>query len=388
MNTPMHSAVLVVAGSMLAAIAGAAHAQVPQRDFKNAADKQAAFVAQATAQALDQDIAILQRLDVPFPKSVSFVDTPAGDVMKAIRSSVKATIEFDSRALGDSGGWEATRLSCEPATVRQALEAVVRAISPEYEQYAIDVAAGLIVVTDEAGQRTLKTTAQYPLETTIARLGAKDGDGLVERTRNELEDFLMLTRHDAWVENGGDIARVTWTGPVATVEATPAMHHDIRRRLARLADALPSQNLVWAVTVAEIPAGADATAVDAAVAAREGLDKLAAQGGAKIVSAPRLLAPSNESAEIKIGSDASELTVRIEPAGTRTGRVFVVRVSERNGASTREFSIRAVPGVRAATLVGGAGGMLLIDVLGTPDSTTPTVPAAAPAAVPAGVPAK
>ena len=101
------------------------------------------------ATALNQDIALLQRLDTPFPKPASFSDATAGDVMKAIRACAKSSIEFDSRAVGESGGWEAIRLSCEPATIRQALDAVIRAISPEYESYAVDVAAGVIVVTDE-----------------------------------------------------------------------------------------------------------------------------------------------------------------------------------------------------------------------------------------------
>ena len=342
-------------------------AQVPVKDVRDvAAQKQAAALAQATVSALNHDIGLLQRLDIPFPKPVTFTDAPAGEVMKAIRAAAKSSIEFDSRAVGESGGWEAIGVSCEPATVRQALDAVVRAISPAYQQYLVDVAAGIIVITDEAGQKTLKAQAQYPLDATVARMGGRDGDEpALERTRAELEAFMMLTRPDAWIENGGDVGRISWTGSVATVDATPGMHHDIRRRLAQLEEALPGQNLQWAISVAECAEKADAASIDAAVGTRDALDKLVKDGGARIVSAPRLLAPATEAAEIKIGGDGGEFTARIEPAGSRSGRSFVLRVRQATaGGQASEFSMRVVPGVRSAAVFDAGGKRLIVDVLG------------------------
>ena len=341
-------------------------AQVPAKDPRAAAaDKQAAFVAQVAATALNQDIALLQRLDTPFPKSVSFTDATAGDVMKAIRAVAKSSIEFDSRAVGESGGWEAIRLSCEPATIRQALDAVIRAISPEYESYAVDVAAGVIVVTDEKGQRTLRTSAPYVLETTFARLGVPEGDQVAfERTRRELEDFFMMTRHAGWEANGGDLARIAWTGNVATIDATPAMHHDIRKRLAQLEESLPSTTIEWSFAIAELSAKADAASVDAAIGAREALDKLAKDGGATILAAPKILANANDPSEISIGSDADAIAIKVEPTPARTGRVFVVRVKITRGGAATEFSLRAIPGVRTAAVVDVAGTKLLVEGLG------------------------
>ena len=228
-----------------------------------AATKQAAYLAQTASAALNHDLGLLQRLDTPFPSATSFRETTAGELMKIIRATTKSAIELDTRVVGDSGGWELKTVSCEPTTVRQALDALVRAISPEYERFVVDVAAGMLVITDAAGQRTLKCQAQYPLAQMLPRLGAQDGaqDGghdemgsTIELARTELENFIMLTQHEDWNAMGGDLARIDWTGSVATVEATPAMHFDIRKRLAQLEESLPSLNLQWAVRVVEFTA--------------------------------------------------------------------------------------------------------------------------------------
>lgn len=349
-----------------AALASHALAQVQAKDPRAAAaEKQAAFVAQVAASALNQDIALLQRLEVPFPKPMKFIDTPAGDVMKEIRAAAKSTIEFDSRAVGESGGWEAIRVTCEPATVRQALDAVVRAISPEYEPYVVDVAAGIIVITDEKGQRTLKVSAPYALDATFQRMGVRDGDEMAfETARGELTDFFMVTRHSVWEDFGGEIGSIVWAGSVATVGATPGMHADIRRRLALLDESLPGQTLTWSFSVAELAAGADLAAIDAALASQDALDKLAKDGGATITAAPKLLAAAAEPAEITIGDDASKLSIKVEPTPSRSGRVFIVRVRVTRAGAASEFSMRAIPGVRAAAVVEVAGRKVLVAGLG------------------------
>ena len=47
--------------------------------------KREAFLADVAAQALASDLALLERLDGRFGKTVSFRDAPAGDVLKAIK---------------------------------------------------------------------------------------------------------------------------------------------------------------------------------------------------------------------------------------------------------------------------------------------------------------
>lgn len=323
----------------------------------------------AVATTLDRDIALLERIDAPLAKPLNFSDAPAGEVLDALRKVAKLPLEIDSRTVGDSGGWEVASVTCEANTVRQGLEAVVRAISPEYTQYAVDVAAGIIVITDEAGQKTLRATAEYPLSATLRRMGARDQEpATVELSRSQLEQFVMLTRPDAWVENGGSAGRIVWTGEVATIEATPGMHHDIRRRLAQLGEALPSENIQWTISVAEIADTADEPSVHAAIASRDGLEKLISSKAATMVSNPVVLARAGEPAEMKVGSDSGALEIRIEPTGSRSGRSFIVRVSRTVGGETREFMLRAVPGVRASAVLGG-GKRLLVDVLGVGEST-------------------
>lgn len=360
----MHIGTLITVAA--AALTGPALAQVQAKDPRAAAaEKQAAFVAQVSATALNQDIALLQRLEIPFPKPQKFADVPAGDVMKEIRAAAKSTIEFDSRAVGESGGWEAIRVTCEPATVRQALDAVVRAISPEYAPYVIDVAAGIIVITDEKGLRTLKVSAPYALGATFQRMGVREGDEIAfETARGELTDFFMVTRNSIWEDLGGEIGRVVWTGDVATVEATPGMHHDIRKRLALLEESLPSATLSWTFSVAELDPKADPASCDAALASQDALEKLAKDGGATISAAPKLVAQATEPAEIEIGSDTSKLSIKVEPTPSRTGRVFVVRVRVSRDGATSELALRAVPGVRTAALIDVGGRKVLVAGLG------------------------
>ena len=95
---------------------------------KQVADKQAAFIAQTVSAALQQDLALLMRLVAPFPKPTSFQATPAGEVVKAIRAASKVHIEIDTRAFGEDSSWESKPVTCEPASMRQALDAVIRAV--------------------------------------------------------------------------------------------------------------------------------------------------------------------------------------------------------------------------------------------------------------------
>ena len=117
-------ALLVTCSLAIAAVPQAAKpaqdvgAKAPARDPAEA--KRAAFLADVEASALANDLALLRRLDGRFSKPVAFSEAPAGDVLKAIKEAVKASIEVDPRAVGESGGWALKPVSCEGASIRAA----------------------------------------------------------------------------------------------------------------------------------------------------------------------------------------------------------------------------------------------------------------------------
>lgn len=371
-------ALLVTCSLAIAAVPQAAKpaqdvgAKAPARDPAEA--KRAAFLADVEASALANDLALLRRLDGRFSKPVAFSEAPAGDVLKAIKEAVKASIEVDPRAVGESGGWALKPVSCEGASIRAALDAVVRAISPEYEQYVLDVAAGVLVITDLDGQRKLRAQAEYPLGPLLQRLSSAttaETGALATvspaAVQSELVDYLSLGNRDLWNVAGGETVDVSWTGPVATIIAPPSIHHEIRRRLARLDEALPAAMLQWTVRVLEIGANVDGGALDAAIGATEALDKLVQDGSARVVSAPRLLASAGEPAEMRVDGDGMSIEVRIEPVSGKEGRVFVVRLTERRGNGpdpVRTIALRALPDIRSAGVVELDGKRLLLEATG------------------------
>jgi hypothetical protein len=155
--------------------------------------------------------------------------------------------------------------------------------------------------------------------------------------------------------------------PVATIIAPPSIHHEIRRRLARLDEALPAAMLQWTVRVLEIGANVDGGALDAAIGATEALDKLVQDGSARVVSAPRLLASAGEPAEMRVDGDGMSIEVRIEPVSGKEGRVFVVRLTERRGNGpdpVRTIALRALPDIRSAGVVEVDGKRLLLEATG------------------------
>ncbi len=343
---------------------------------------------------LASDIAILARLDKPFAEPASFRDATAGDIVAAVRKETELPIEVDRRALGDAGGWEFIRVTCDPLTPRAALDAVLRSISPDYEQYALDVASGIVVMTDASGQTKLRATMRYPYSGLLGRLASvrmpSDGnDQAAEEDAKEdanegandargdspvalLTRYLELINPDAWKVNGGDLASVEFIGTIASITATPAMHHSIRHAIEDLVRELPSVNLMWSVRVLALESDASDAAVREAIASAAGLDALVASGRATILSAPRLLSQRTKTAEISIGSDASKLAIAIAPMHTTTEEVFVVSVNESTtspqGAVSRSVIVRATPGVRCAATMDGSGRRLLVEVAGLSES--------------------
>jgi len=336
-----------------------------------AEQKQAAFVAQTANTALNHDLGLLQRLDVAMPKGTVFKDATVGEVLAAIRAATKSTIEVDTNAVGESGGWELHRVSCEPLTARDAMKAMLRAMAPEFERYEVDVAAGILVITDERGLAKLRCQAQYPLESMVAKLGGRQDDGRdgasLELSRRELADFVMLTDPSAWQDAGGELASLTWTGSVATIDAPPSMHLEIRRRLAQLEESLPADTLTWVISLLEIDAAASEAQVDAAVAGTEGVDALVQAGQARVVTAPQLKTVAGEPAELRIGGIYGETIVRIEPVAGKASRSFAVKVRQTIAAAdgaaaktTHSCAMRALPGVRSSVLLDSDGRRLLV----------------------------
>ncbi len=361
----------VVGMACMPAPVGAAYTAPQDVGAERAAGAGRVRVQATDSAALQHDLALLQRLEIPFPKPVALQEMPAGEVMKLIRDTAKVAIEIDRRAVGESGGWEVVPVTGEATTVRAALDAVLDAISPEYETYTVDVASGMLVLTDPRGQRRLKSTALYQLEPLIARVGASTSEGRsLSDIQERIADFLYETvTPEDWAATGGDLARLAWTGPVASIDAPPSIHFEVRRQLALLEATLPSANIVWAVTIAEIGAQVDDAAIASVVASRAALEKFVKDGTAGITSAPRVLTRADEPAEVTIGSDDRSITVRIEPVVGDAARVFSVRMVESSeGRTTASITLRAQPGARSAAVVERNGKRLLLDVVGTPES--------------------
>ncbi len=334
-----------------------------------AAEKLAQSLAQTSAVALNHDLGLLQRLDLPFPKPLSFKDASAIEVLKAIRVAVKAPIELDTRALGDSGGWELKTVSCEAPTPRQALDALLRAISPDYEEFVLDVAAGIMVITDSAGQRTMRCDAQYPMVRLIPRMSsATTTDAALRNAREELEDFLALTRPSDWESNGGDLASIVWTGPVATIRATPSMHHDMRKRLAQLELSLPTLELIWTASVLEIAPDVDDATIDRLLSTGSDVDALVKSGKVTILAAPRFSTKADEQAQASLTVDGVELVIRVEPIASPAGRSYVVRLRSNSATGSTELALRALAGVRAAGLTQTGAKRLFLAAIGQPTS--------------------
>ena len=334
--------------------------------------------------ALEADVELLRRLDKPYPADAApkYADTPAKDVVEAIRKETKVPIDIDRRVVGDSGGWEWQRVTCEPATPRAALDAVVRAISPAYDAYKVDVAAGVVVFTDDAGRRTLRAAAPYELGALAARaneLGAADGEdagdgdaaaaGVPGASRlGRLLDAILAVEGDSWTELGGEIGRIaSVTGTVAVIETSPAIHKAIRDRLAAISGALPPARILWSVEFLEVPAGAS----DKAIATALGAEALPAtlDAGWERLSAPQLVALRSEPASILIGGEGDALSVAIERVdgsapGAYSGAypgAYLVRLSDTRGERSRDLELRVAAGVASAAFVGDArsGGLIV-----------------------------
>jgi hypothetical protein len=284
-------------------------------------------------------------------------------------------------------------VTCEPASPRAALDAVVRAISPAYDAYKVDVAAGVVVFTDDAGRRTLRAAAPYELGALASRANElvetdEDAESAPGSAIATILDAVRAVDADSWSENGGEVGRVaSVTGTVAVIETSPAIHHAIRRRLAEISGALPPSSVVWSVEFLEVPAGASDKAIAAALGSDAALPELDA--GWERLAAPKILALRDAPASITVGGSvggaaegdaaakADSLSTSIERLSGTAPDAYLVRVSDSRGGRERNLELRAVVGTPCAAFVGDAArGGLLVRVRG--DGVPDRKPDAAP----------
>lgn len=324
--------------------------------------------------ALEADVELLRRLDKPYPadQRPAWTDVPAKEVVEAIRKELKVAIDIDRRAVGDSGGWEWQRVTCEPATPRAALDAVARAISPSYDAFKVEVAAGIVVFTDDAGRRTLRAPAPYQLGSLLSRAAEirellEDEDADADAPPRGMEALLAALAEiapESWTDAGGDVSRVvSRTGTLVLIETSPAIHKDIRDRLAVFAAMLPPARVLWSVEVLAVPAGAEQSAVDLALSA-EALDR-ATDDTFERLAAPRLLAARGAPAAVVVGSDEDGFSVQIDPVPDTVPETYLVRVRDNRNGAMRELEMRATIGSLAAAFMGSsAKGGALVRVVG------------------------
>jgi hypothetical protein len=310
---------------------------------------------------LESDLAILARLDRVAKTPFAFTDATAGEIVQAVRKATALPIEMDRNAMGDSGGWELKRLSCAATTPRAALDAVARAISNVVSAMRVDVAAGIVVLTDEAGSARLGARAVYD---SAPFAGLVSGVDDAERCARAIEFLAAQIDPDAWDANGGDAIDADCLGRQLAVTAPPSIHHEIRRALAAAREAAPPETTLWRLRVLACGAETDATAVLGALA--RGLP--VEEQGVETLSTPSVLSRRDEPAAISIGSDAMRIEIEIVPAGAGTA-LATMRLTE--GAATAVISTTVSVGTRglAATAMGGK--MLVLEVSGT--QPTPAV---------------
>jgi hypothetical protein len=317
--------------------------------------------------ALAADLAILAKLDEPLATPQSFRSADAGAVVEAMRVATGLPIEIDHAIVGESGGWELARVSCDAVTPRVALDAVARAISTGYRVMELDVVAGIAIFTDSARASRITSIRRYDLGPVLRRMDRRD-EPAAELARGVARMVIDAIDREGWRDNGGEVSWLQAVDQTLVVSTTPARHHGIGRFLDGLARSLPEPAIRWTIRIADIRADvADADLALALDSARE-LDALISLGGASLRSRPVLLALRHDGASIEIGQ-ASErgaksvaLAIDVKPVIGSTSYAVTVRESSTDGSRT--LSLRALEGIRSAGFIEAGGKRLLVEVLG------------------------
>ena len=358
----MTPAVAIALSSLLQAAPAPvpAPAPAPARTSPPAA-KSAAKSAATEDPLLAADLAILARLDQPFDQPRTFKDITAREVVDAVRVETGLDVEIDRQAVGSGGGWELIRVNCVAKTPRQALDTVATAISDGIREIHLDVAAGLPVFTDSSSAPRLAAVRHHDLRPILRRRDGRERPTaeLVAEIADTLQNAIAP---DSWIGNGGDGGWTRVLDSTLIVSATPARQQAIIRFLAGLEASLPSPTVLWRIRVVEVAGEVAEEDLITVLGSAAELDTLIAEGGARLVGAPKVEATRTEPASVKVGDGGDALEISIEPiAGSAA---FAIRAVETRGGAMRSLTLRALDGLRSCGLVEGDGGRLLLEVLG------------------------
>jgi hypothetical protein len=353
----------------LLALCAPAHAHAPtQPQAASATPSTAADRASPSDDpALAADLAILAKLDEPLAEPRSFRSADAGTVVEAMRAATGLPIEIDHAIVGESGGWELARVSCDAVTPRAALDAVARAISTGYRTMELDVVAGIAIFTDSSRASRITAIRRYDLRPVLRRMDRRD-EPAADLARDVARLVIDAIDREGWRDNGGETSWLQTVDQTLVVSTTPARHHGIGRLLDGLARSLPEPAIRWTIRIADVRANvADADLALALDSARE-LDALISLGGASLRARPVLLAHRHDEASLEIeqapgkGATASALVVSVRPVIGSSSYAVTVRESAEGAART--LSLRALEGIRSAGLIEAGGNRLLVEVLG------------------------
>lgn len=345
-------------------------------------------VSQATS-ALDlglkADLALLARLDQPFAEPVPFDDAPVGDVLKRIAKETGVRILPDRHVMEEGGGWTLKTVTCVAATPRIALDAAVRSISEGLEGVRLDVASGVVVLTDNSGLRALRATRTYYAEDLLRAFSEPavgPADTIVDDSFSRLLEVVSTAvEPETWDLNGGDISRATIAGSGLLVTTTPALHHQIARALAALRETTPTEPILWTVTLRELPAEIDRAAEQELVASvlaganSDAINHAATLG--RVLSQPKILAKPTEPASISVGSESERWSFDLRPscADGRCTYSLDVALTIKNETVTNESRIALSTSVGVPTAVAFSAGegkdakRFVVHVVGTRQTT-------------------
>lgn len=234
---------------------------------------------------------------------------------------------------------------------RAALDAVVRSVGEGLDSVRLDVASGVLVLTDHGGLRSLRATRSYrvgdiiraitPVEANPDREQGVVGldDGVSAPNAALLDVVFELIEPDIWVWSGGDLANASLVGESLIVQATPTVHQKVARLLAEFRTATPTDPLLWTFTLVELPA--DVTPDDERdLVGRAGSGAGGRPAGAKIISQPTILSRPTEVAKISIGDDEERWDVSVHPSCEEGRCTYAIEVECRTGAGADARSTR------------------------------------------------
>ena len=332
---------------------------------------------QATAvldPGLEADLLLLKRLDTPFAQPLTFDDASVGDVLTRVSAETGVRLLPDRHVLAEDGGWKLKSVSCVAATPRAALNAAMRSISEGLDGVRLDVASGILVITDNSGIRALRAKRVYRVGDLLRGMSeiVSGPDGAYDKGPELLMEPLMQSVDpEAWVDNGGDLATAIFVGDLLVVTASPMMQLAVEQALDAFRTGTPIEPVLWTISLYELPTNADRDSERDIVA-------LAAQGAevrvpeARLVSRPTLLAQPTQAASISLGTDSDRWMFEVVPrcGAGRCDYAIDIEHAAGEGADRRTSRVTLHAAVGAPSAVafttgeGASARRLLLQVIG------------------------